>query len=111
MNLISDAMAQAAGAPQQPDPFLSFAPLIILFIVFYFLLIRPQQKRAKEHKQMVESLAKGDEVVTNGGLVGKVAVIADQFLTLEVAEGTKVNVQRHAVATLLPKGTIKSIGK
>ena len=105
---ISDAMAQAAPA-QQADPFMSFLPLIILFVIFYFLLIRPQQKKAKEHKQMVEGLKKGDEVVTQGGIVGKVTDVGEGFLTCEIADNVEVKLQAHAIATVLPKGTIKSI--
>lgn len=105
---INDAMAQAAGA-QQADPIMSFLPLIILFVIFYFLLIRPQQKKAKEHKQMVEALKKGDEVVTQGGIVGKVTEVSDGFLTCEIANNVEVKLQAHAIATVLPKGTIKSI--
>jgi preprotein translocase subunit YajC len=104
---ISDAMA---AAPQgQGDPLMSFLPLVLIFIVFYFLLIRPQSKKAKEHKQMVEALAKGDEVVTNGGLLGRITKIGENFIELEVAEGTSVRVQRNAIANLMPKGTIKSL--
>ena len=104
---ISDAMA---AAPQgQGDPLMSFLPLVLIFIVFYFLLIRPQSKKAKEHKQMVEALAKGDEVVTNGGLLGRITKVGENFIELEVAEGTTVRVQRNAVANLMPKGTIKNL--
>ncbi len=105
---ISNAWAQAAPA-QQPDPLMSFLPLILIFVVFYFLLIRPQQKRAKEHKQMVANLAKGDEVVTNGGLLGKITEVGDNFVKLQVADGVEVKVQRQAVASLMPKGTIKGL--
>jgi preprotein translocase subunit YajC len=105
---ISDAMAQAAGSPQG-NPIMSFLPLIILFVIFYFLLIRPQQKKAKEHKNMVEKLQKGDEIVTQGGLVGKVTDVSDSFLTCKLAENVEVKLQRHAISTVLPKGTIKSI--
>ena len=91
----------------QPDPLTSFLPLILIFVVFYFLLIRPQQKRAKEHKNMVEALSKGDEVVTNGGLLGKITNVGENFVTVEVAAGTEVKVQKQSVATLMPKGTIK----
>ena len=90
------------------DPTFSFIMLIALFAVFYFVLIRPQSKRQKEHKAMVASLSKGDEVVTNGGLLGKITNVGDSFVTLEVADGTEVKVQRMAVATLMPKGTIRS---
>ncbi|MDH3871931.1 MAG: preprotein translocase subunit YajC [Gammaproteobacteria bacterium] len=104
--LISDAWAQAA--PQgQADPLMSFLPLIFIFVVFYFLLIRPQSKKAKEHKQMVGALAKGDEVVTSGGMLGKITSLGDNFVELEVAEGTRVKIQRQAVANLMPKGTVK----
>ena len=87
---------------------MSFLPLIVIFVVFYFLLIRPQSKKAKEHKQMVESLAKGDEVVTNGGLLGKITRVGENFLDVELANGVTVKVQRQAVASLMPKGTIKA---
>ncbi len=105
--LISDAWAQ--GGVGGGDPLLSFLPLIIIFVIFYFLLIRPQAKRSKDHKKMVEALAKGDEVVTNGGMLGKITEVADAFVTLEVGPGLSVRVQRGAVATLMPKGTIKSL--
>lgn len=102
---IADAMA--AASPGQSDPLISFLPLILIFVVFYFLLIRPQSKRTKEHKTMVESLAKGDEVVTNGGLLGKITKAGDTFVELEVSDGIRVKVQRQSVANLMPKGTIK----
>lgn len=105
---ISDALAQAAPAAQQQDPFWGLVPFIILFAVFYFLIIRPQTKRAKEHRKMVGALAKGDEVVTNGGLLGKITDVNDDFLTVELAQGVQVRLQRQAVASLLPKGTLKS---
>ena len=81
---------------------------IALIVVFYFLLIRPQQKKQKEHRHMVEALATGDEVVTGGGVLGKVTEIGEQFLTVQIADGVSVKVQRHTVATVLPKGTIKN---
>ncbi len=102
---ISDAMA--AAPPGQPDPLMSFLPLILIFVVFYFLLIRPQSKRAKEHKLMVEGLAKGDEVVTNGGLLGRIISVGDNFVEVRVAEGVEVKVQRQSIANLMPKGTVK----
>ncbi len=101
--------AHAAGEAGQGDPLTSFLPLIIIFVVFYFLLIRPQTKKAKEHKLMVEALAKGDEVVTNGGLLGKVTKVGDNFVDLELAEGIVVKLQRHAVGSVMPKGTIKGL--
>lgn len=106
--LIPDAYAQG-GAQSGGDPTISFVMLLVLFAVFYLLLIRPQQKRQKEHKQMLEGLSKGDEVVTNGGLLGKIEKIGDNFVTLQVAEGTQVHVQRNAVASVMVKGTMKSI--
>ncbi len=104
---INDAYAQGAGGSAGPGMG-DFLFLIVLFAVFYFLLIRPQQKRAKEHKKMVEALAKGDEVVTNGGLLGRISKVGDNFLTVEVAEGLEVRVQRGAIASLMPKGTMKA---
>jgi preprotein translocase subunit YajC len=105
--LISSASAQAAGG-SQPNAFVQLLPLVLIFVVFYFLLIRPQAKRAKEHKAMVAALGVGDEVATAGGILGKVTEAGDQFLTLEVAEGVRVKVQRHTVTSVLPKGTLKS---
>ena len=102
---ISDAMAQS---PQpQGDALMGFLPLIVIFVVFYFLLIRPQSKKAKEHREMVAALAKGDEVVTNGGMLGKISKVDEGFVELDVAEGVTVKIQRQAVANLMPKGTIK----
>jgi preprotein translocase subunit YajC len=105
--LIPSAYAQAAGGAQ-PSAFVQLLPLVLIFVVFYFLLIRPQAKRAKEHKAMVSALAVGDEVVTSGGILGKVTEAGEQFLTLEVAEGVRVKVQRHTVSSLLPKGTYRN---
>lgn len=102
---IASAYAQDA-TPQ--GGLLSFLPLIVIFVVFYFLLIRPQMKRAKEHKALVSNLANGDEVVTNGGLLGKITQVGDSFVTVEVAENVKVKLQKHAVANVMPKGTIKT---
>jgi len=103
--LISSAYAQDA-APQ--GGLMGFLPLILIFIVFYFMLIRPQMKRAKEHKRMVSELAKGDEVVTTGGLLGKITDISDSFVTLELADNVSIKLQRHAVTNVMPKGTINS---
>ena len=105
--LIPSAYAQAAGGAQ-PNAFVQLLPLVLIFVVFYFLLIRPQAKRAKEHKAMVAALGVGDEVATAGGILGKVTETGYQFLTLEVAEGVRVKVQRHTVTSVLPKGTIKN---
>ncbi len=107
--LVSDALAENGGAPagQGGDPLMGLLPLIVIFIVFYFLLIRPQSKRAKEHRNMVANLAEGDEVVTNGGLLGRIANLDENFVTLEVADGVQLKVQRQAVSSLMPKGTVK----
>ena len=106
--LISSAHAQAAGAPGG-SPITGLLFPIILLAIFYFLFIRPQQKRVKEHKAMVEALKKGDEVINNGGLAGTVTnVDTDKgFVTLKIADGVEVQVQQQAVAALLPKGTLK----
>jgi len=104
---ISPAYAQ--GAAPAGGGLLTFLPLILMVAVMYFLFIRPQQKRVKEHAAMVEALKKGDEVVTNGGLGGSVTKVNDAFVTVKVAENVEVNVQKQAVATLLPKGTLKSL--
>ena len=102
---IENAWAQTSSATG--DPFLSFLPLIIIFVVFYFLLIRPQSKKQKEHQEMVSTLELGNEVVTAGGLLGKIVKIGDQYLELEISEGVKVKVQRTTIGSLMPKGTIK----
>lgn len=105
--MISNAYAQAAGGG---DPgFVGLLPILLMFVLLYFLMIRPQMKRAKEHKQMVEALQKGDEVITSGGVVGRISRLSDAYVSLEIAPNTEINVQRAAVQTLLPKGTIKSI--
>ena len=105
--LIASAHAQAAGGAQ-PNALLQMLPLLLIFVVFYFLLIRPQAKRAKEHKAMVAALGVGDEVVIAGGILGRVMEVGDQFLTVEISNGVQVKVQRHTVASVLPKGTLKS---
>jgi len=104
--LIASAFAQDA-APQGGG-LMSFLPLIIIFVIFYFLLIRPQMKRAKEHRQLVSNLGKGDEVVTNGGLLGKILDDGDTFITVELAENVVVKLQKHAVSSVMPKGTVNS---
>lgn len=104
---ISDAFAQAAPAAQEPGLAGLIFPLAIL-AVFFFLFVWPQHKRSKEHKKLVEALTKGSEVVTTGGLLGKVTDLDENFVQLEVAENVYVHVQRHAVASLMPKGTYKA---
>ena len=105
---ISPAYAQAAGSPSGSD-IMTFLPMIAIVVVFYFLLIRPQQKRAKETKAMLSSLQKGDEVVTAGGVVGKIAKLSDAYADIEIAANVEITVQRSAISLLLPKGTIKTL--
>ena len=100
--------AYAAAAAPAPD-FMSFLPLIVIFVLFWFMLIRPQIKQAKEQRKMIEALQKGDEVITAGGIVGKVAKVGESFVAIEIATDTVVQVQKHTVQTLLPKGTLKSL--
>ena len=105
--IISRAFAQSAGGG---DPgFIGFLPIILMFVLLYFLMIRPQMKRSKEQKQMVEALQKGDEVIAAGGMLGRITRIGDAYVSLEVAPNTEISVQRAAVQMLLPKGTLKSI--
>ena len=106
--LISSAAAQATGAAGQPSPLPSMLLLGVMVVVFYFLLIRPQQKRAKEHRTMIAALETGAEIVTNGGVLGKIVELGDSFVTVEIAPGVNVKVQRQAIAQILPKGTLKS---
>ena len=105
--IIANAYAQAAAGGD--SGFMGLLPIVLMFVLLYFLMIRPQMKRAKEQKQMVEALQKGDEVVTSGGVVGRISEMGDAYLTLEVAPNTAITVQRVAVQTLLPKGTMKSL--
>jgi preprotein translocase subunit YajC len=104
--LISNAFA-ATAAPG--SDLLSFLPIVFIFVLFYFMLIRPQMKQAKQQKAMIEALKAGDEVATVGGVIGKVTKVGDNFVSVEIAGNTVINVQKHAVQTLLPPGTIKSI--
>jgi preprotein translocase subunit YajC len=106
--LISPAWAQGA-APSPGGGMESFILIGLMFVVLYFLMIRPQMKRAKEHKTMIEALQKGDEVVTAGGLLGRISRIGDSYVTLEIADRVEIQVQRPAVQLVLPKGTIKNI--
>lgn len=106
---ISPAMAQQGE--QAGNPIVSIVLLVAMIAVFYFLLIRPQSKRAKEHKKMIEELAKGDEVVTNGGVLGRIIEVGETFTTVEVADGTQLQIQKNAVAHVMPKGTIKEQDK
>ncbi len=105
---ISDAIAEAgAAASQQPDPIASLLLPIGLVVLFYFFLIRPQSKRQKEHKQMVSDLQKGEEILTSGGILGKITKVTDDFVTLEIAKDISIKIQKAAIQTIMPKGTIK----
>jgi preprotein translocase subunit YajC len=112
---ISEAFAQAAPPPSAgaDGPLGALGglggmlPLVLMFVVLYFIMIRPQMKRQKEHKAMIEALAKGDEVVTSGGVLGKVSKMGDTFVGLEVADGVEIQIQRSAVVQVMPKGTVK----
>lgn len=105
--LISDAYAQAA-APGAESSLMSFVPIILMFVVLYFLMIRPQMKRQKEQKALMDALARNDEVVTVGGILGKVTKVEEGYVTIAIADNTEVVIQKNAVTMLLPKGTVKS---
>ncbi len=107
--LISHAYAQSAPAGGADAGLMGLLPIILMFVLLYFMMIRPQMKRAKEHRAMTEALAKGDEVVTSGGVLGKVTKVTDAYVTIEIANNTEIVVQKAAVQTLLPKGTLKSV--
>ncbi|MCL2874830.1 MAG: preprotein translocase subunit YajC [Betaproteobacteria bacterium] len=108
--MISLAHAQAAGAAADPTGgLMQFMPMILLFVVFWFLLIRPQMKKAKEHRTLIAALQKGDEIVTSGGLAGRITKVGEAYVNLEIAEGTEVIVQKPAIGMVLPKGTLKSL--
>lgn len=111
--LISNAHAANGAAPTGAgsDPFTGLLFFVGMIAIFYFLLIRPQQKKAKEHRKMVEAIAKHDEVVTSGGILGKIAEVSDQYLTVEIAPGVNVKIRRGDVTTVLPKGSIKAADK
>jgi preprotein translocase subunit YajC len=105
--IISNAFAQAA--PSGDAGFIGLLPIVLMFVLLYFLMIRPQMKRAKETKTMIEALQKGDEVITAGGVIGRITRLGDTYIGLEIAPNTEITVQKGAVQVLLPKGTIKSI--
>lgn len=108
--LISTAYAQAAtGAATTQDSIMGMLPLILMFVVLYFLMIRPQMKKAKEHKAMIDALQKGDEVVTQGGMAGRIVKLDDNYVKIEVADGVEIAVQRAAIGLILPKGTLKNL--
>ncbi len=104
---ISSAFAQTAAAGDTTSTLMSMLPLVLMFVVLYFVMIRPQMRRQKEHKAMVAALAKGDEVVTAGGFLGKVSKIGESYIGVELASGVEVQMQRSAVTQVLPKGTVK----
>ena len=106
--LISPAFAQATGSSPGGD-LMAFLPMVAIFVVFYFLLIRPQQKKSKEAKAMLSALQKGDEVVTAGGIVGRITKLTDAYATVEIAPNVEMTVQRSAISLMLPKGTIKTL--
>lgn len=105
--VLSPAYAQAA--PAAPNPLFQFAPLVLLIVIFYFMLIRPQMRRTKEHRQMLGALSKGDEAVTSGGIAGKIVNIGESYVALEVADGVSIKIQKAAITSVLPKGTLKSL--
>jgi preprotein translocase subunit YajC len=107
--LITPAYAQAASTGPFGSDLMAFLPMVAIFVVFYFLLIRPQQKKAKEARAMLDALQKGDEVVSAGGVLGRITKIGEQYVTVEIAPNTEITVQRAAIAQLLPKGTIKAL--
>ena len=106
--LISPAYAQASASGGDPG-FMGLLPIVIMFVILYFVMIRPQMKCSKESKAMVEALQKGDEVITAGGILGRIIKISDAYVTLEIASGTEIGIQKAAVQTLLPKGTLKTL--
>ena len=107
MSFISDAFAQGTGGTE--SSLMSFAPLILMFVVLYFIMIRPQMKRQKDHRNMLAAIAKGDEVVTSGGLVGKVSKVGEAYVGVEIADNVEITVQKGSITTILPKGTVKSL--
>ena len=107
--MIGTAYAQAAGQPAQGDTLMSLLPIILMFVILYFLMIRPQMKRAKEHKAMVEAMQKGDEVLTNGGIAGRITKMGETYISVEIAENVEIAVQKNAITAVLPKGTLKSL--
>lgn len=107
--LISEAFAQAAAPAQSEGSFMTLLPLIGIFVIFYLLLIRPQAKRAKEQKLMIEALQKGDEVITSGGNLGKITNVSESYVIVEIAPAVEVTIVKTAIQTLLPKGTLKDI--
>lgn len=107
--MISDAFAQTAAAgADSAGGFASFLPIILMFGLLYFMMVRPQMKRAKEHKALLSALAAGDEVITSGGVAGKITSVGENFVKVEVADGVEISVQKSAIGNVLPKGTLKN---
>lgn len=106
--LISSALAQSGSASSGPSGTANIIMLFVFIAIFYFLLIRPQMKRQKEHKNLIQALSKGDEIVTSGGVLGKIVNVGDAFVTVEISNNIQIKVQKHAVGAVMPKGTIKS---
>ena len=107
--LISTAHAQTAAAADPTGGFMQLLPIILMFVVLYFLMIRPQMKRTKEHRALIEALATGDEVVTGGGIAGRITKVGVNFVAIEVADTVEIQVQKQAITLLLPKGTLKAL--
>lgn len=108
--LISNAYAQTAAAAAGPmDSVMQFLPILLMFAVLYFLMVRPQMKKAKEHKALLEALAKGDEVVTQGGLAGRITKVGDDFISISIADNVEIQMQKGAITLVLPKGTLKNL--
>lgn len=108
--LISNAYAQTAAAAAGPmDSVMQFLPIILMFAVLYFLMVRPQMKKAKEHKALLEALSKGDEVVTQGGLTGRITKVGDDFVAIAIADNVEIQMQKGAISLVLPKGTLKNL--
>lgn len=107
--LISNAYAQTAAAAGPMDSVMQFLPIILMFAVLYFLMVRPQMKKAKEHKALIDALGKGDEIVTQGGIAGRITKVGDDFISVEVAEKVEIQIQKPAIALVLPKGTLKNL--
>ena len=107
--LISNAYAQTAAAAGPMDSIMQFLPIILMFAVLYFLMLRPQQKKAKEHKALLDALSKGDEVLTQGGLAGRVTKVGDDFVSISIADNVEIQMQKPAITLVLPKGTLKNL--
>ena len=107
--LIGDALAATGAAAPQGDGVFSMIMIAVIFVLFYFMLIRPQNKKAKEHRELLERLKKGDEILTSGGILAKVISLDDQYMKVSIAEGVEIKIQKGAIHAVLPKGTLKSL--